>query len=225
MTASPDTIHQRGRDAVLAGRELLDEPPAHGGTRWGLSLVARPDDLAAARLDALAVEAAGIAGPGQWLTGGRGSAHLTVTYLERLHRDVAADDPEVGRYTALVREVAARTGPLQWQVTGLALAERGVLALAAPAEGTDAFRAQVLERLGGLGEQEGDYRRSVWWTTLLHFAAPVADREALVAWVDARESVPPLPVTAGAVDVVRYAYDGARTAPVTLASVELTGGR
>ena len=43
MTASPDTIHQRGRDAVLGGRELLDDPPVPGATRWGLSLVARPD--------------------------------------------------------------------------------------------------------------------------------------------------------------------------------------
>lgn len=225
MTASPDTIHQRGRDAVLSGRELLDDPPAPGATRWGLSLVARPDAAAAERLDALAAEAAALAGPGQWLTGGRGAAHLTVTYLERLHRDVAADDPEVGRYAALVQEVAGRTPPLHWQVTGLALAERGVLALAAPADGVDSFRAEVLAGLGGLGAEEAYYRQSVWWSTLLHFAAPVADREALVAWVDARGSMPAIPVTAGAVDVVRYAYDGTRTVPVTLASADLAGAR
>jgi hypothetical protein len=224
VTASPDTIHQRGREALLAGRELLDDPPVPGATRWGLSLVARPDAAAADRLDALAVEAAGVAGPGQWLTGGRGSAHITVTYLERLHREVGADDPQVRRYAALVREVAARTQPLRWQVTGLALADRGVLALATPADDADAFRGEVLARLGGLGAEEGNYRQSVWWSTLLHFAAPVAHRNALVAWVDARESLPPLPVTATSVDVVRYAYDGVRTVPVTLASAELTGG-
>ena len=223
MTASPGTIHQRGRDAVLAGRERLDDPPVPGATRWGLSLVARPDDEAAAVLDGLAVEAAGVAGSGQWLTGGRGSAHLTVTYLERIHRDVDADDPEVRRCTALVRAVAARHPPLRWRVTGLALAERGVLALATPTDGTDAFRAAVLAGLGGLGEEEGSYRQSVWWSTLLHFAAPVADRAGLVGWVDARESLPPVPVTARAVDVVRYAFDGVRTVPHTLATIGLTG--
>jgi hypothetical protein len=221
VPASPDTIHQRGRDAVLGGRELLDDPPATGSTRWGLSLVARPDDGAAERLDALAVAAASLAGPGQWLTGGLGSAHLTVTYLERVHRDVGSGDPEVGRYAALVAEVAAHAAPLRWTVTGLALAERGVLALATPGEGVDDFRAAVLGRLGGLGAEEGYYRQSVWWSTLLHFAAPVADREGLVAWVDAREALPSLPVTAQAVDVVRYAFDGRRTVPVTLATVEL----
>ena len=224
MTASPGTIHQRGRDALLAGRELLEDPPAPGATRWGLSLVARPDVAAADRLAALAEEAARVAGPGQWLTGGPGSAHLTVTYLERRHRAAEAGDPEVRRFAALVREVAARTPPLRWQVTGLALAERGVLALATPAGSAEDFRAAVLARLGGLGAEEGAYRTSTWWSTLVHFAAPVADRDALVAWVDARESVPPFPVTAGAVDVVRYAYDGMRTVPVTLASAELTGG-
>lgn len=223
MTASPDTIHQRGRDAVLGGRELLDDPPVPGATRWGLSLVARPDAAAADRLDALALEAAQLAGPGQWLTGGRGSAHLTVTYLERVHRVVAADDPDVQRYAALVQEVAEHTPPLRWEVTGLALAERGVLALATPVGGTDAFRAEVLAGLGGLGAEEGYYRQSVWWSTLLHFAAPVADRSALVSWVDARESMPVIPVAARSVDVVHYAYDGVRTVPLTLTSAELTG--
>ena len=223
MTASPDTIHQRGRDAVLGGRELLDEPPAPGGTRWGLSLVARPDEAAAVRLAELADEAAALAGPGQWLTGGRGSAHLTVTYLERVHRDVDPDDPAVGRCAAQVAEVAARTAPLRWEVRSLALADRGVLALATPQGGADDFRARVLARLGGLGTEEGYYRQSVWWSTLLHFAAPVADRSGLVAWVDARDSIPPVPVTARAVDVVRYAHDGVRTVPVTLATLTLTG--
>jgi hypothetical protein len=221
-----EDIHERGRSAVLAGRELLDVPPGPGCTRWGLSLDVRFDPPAEDQLDALAGEAAALAGPGQWLTGGRGSSHLTVTYLERGWREVAADDEEVRRFAALVAPLAARTPSLRWQVSGLALADRGVLALAEPVDGAPTvFRAAVLEHRGGLGQEEGGYRSSLWWVTLVHFAAPVADRAALVDWVEARASLPAVRLTGDRVEVVRYAYDGARTAPVALAAVPLPGVR
>jgi len=227
VTGSPDTIHQRGRDAVLAGRALLDDPPANGGTRWGLSLVARPDGTAAARLQALAAEAAALAGPGQWVTASPGSTHLTVTYLERTHREVGADDADVRRFADVVRRLAAEVPPLRWQVTGLALADRGVLALAEPVDGAaDALRDRVLRELDEVGRAEAYYRSSIWWATLVHFAAPVADPAGLAAWVDARTTLPAVlavPVTADSIDVVRYEYDGARTVPVTLAAAALTG--
>lgn len=222
MSRSPDTIHARGRAAVLAGRELLDVPPVPGGTRWGLSLDVRPDPAAEGHLSALATEAARVAGPGQWVTGRRGSSHLTVTYLERIHREVAADDAELARFAAVVARVAAVTPPLRWSVTGLALADRGVLALAEPEDGAaDAFRAAVLAELGELGREEAGYRQSVWWATLVHFAAPIVDRSALVDWVDARVSVPPHPVVASSAEIVRYAYDGRSVVPVTLAAAPL----
>jgi hypothetical protein len=226
VSVRPDGIHQRGRSAVLAGRERLDVPPGPGSTRWGLSLDVRLDPAAEQHLDALATEAAALAGPGQWLTGARGSSHLTVTYLERTWREVGADDEDVRRCAALVTALAAGTPPLRWRITGLALADRGVLAMAEPVDAAPgAFRAAVLERLGGLGEEEAGYRGSTWWATLLHFAAPVADRAALVDWVDARLALPPVLVTAERVEVVRYAYDGVRTGPVALSAAELPGVR
>jgi hypothetical protein len=224
VSVRPDGIHQRGRAAVLAGQEKLDVPPGPGSTRWGLSLDVRLDPAAEQHLDALATEASALAGPGQWLTGARGSSHLTVTYLERTWREVDPDDDAVRRYAALVAALAAGTPPLRWRVTGLALADRGVLAVAEPADAAPgAFRAAVLERLGGLGAQEAGYRGRTWWATLLHFAAPVADRVGLVDWVEARLSLPPVLVTAERVEVVRYAYDGVRTAPVALSAAELPG--
>ena len=226
MSVRPDGIHQRGRAAVLAGRELLDVPPGPGSTRWGLSLDVRLDPAAEQHLDSLATEAAGLAGPGQWLTGGRGSSHLTVTYLERAWREVDAGDQDVRTYAALAAALAAGTPPLRWTIIGLALADRGVLAMAEPVDAAPgAFRAAVLERLGGLGAEEAGYRGSTWWATLVHFAAPLADRAGLVEWVDARLSLPPVLVTAERVEVVRYAYDGARTAPVALFTAELPGVR
>jgi hypothetical protein len=224
VSAGPDGIHQRGRAAVLAGRELLDVPPGPGSTRWGLSLDVRLDPAAEQHLDALATEASAPAGPGQWLTGARGSSHLTVTYLERAWREVGPDDEAVLRYAALAAALAAGTPPLRWRVTGLSLADRGVLAIAEPVDaGPGAFRAAVLEHLGGLGAEEDGYRGSSWWATLVHFAAPVADPAALVDWVDARLSLPPVLATAERVEVVRYAYDGVRTAPVALSEAALPG--
>ena len=226
MSVRPDGIHQRGRSAVLAGQERLDVPPGPGSTRWGLSLDVRLDHAAEQHLDALATEASAHAGPGQWLTGARGSSHLTVTYLERTWREVGADDADVRRYAALMAALAAGTPPLRWRITGLALADRGVLAMAEPVDAAPgAFRAAVLERLGGLGAEEAGYRGSTWWATLVHFAAPVADRAALVDWVDARLALPPVLVTAERVEVVRYAYDGVLTAPVALSAAELPGVR
>jgi hypothetical protein len=224
VSGSPDSIHQRGRSAVLAGRALLDVPPSPGGTRWGLSLDVRLDPLAEDRLDALAAEAGAVAGPGQWLTAARGSSHLTVTYLERTWREVGTDDAEVRRFADLVRPLATRTGPLQWRVTGLALADRGVLALAEPVDDApDRFRAALLAELDELGRAEAYYRRSVWWATVLHFAAPLADPVALVGWVDARTAFEPFIVTADRLEVVRYVYDGERTVPVPLAAVPAPG--
>jgi hypothetical protein len=185
-----------------------------------MSVDVRLDPTSEALLDAVATEAGAVAGPGQWLTGARGSSHLTVTYLERSWREVGADDPEVARATALLRTLVASASPLQWRLTGLALADRGVLALAEPVDDApDRFRAALLAELDELGQAEGYYRRSVWWATVLHFAAPPADPAALAAWVDARTALAPVTITADRLEVVRYAYDGERTVPVPLAVV------
>ncbi len=224
MTGAPDTIHQRGRAALLAGREVLDVPPAPGASRWGLSLVVRPDPAAEDRLNALTGQAAALAGPGQWSTGSCGSAHLTVTYLEATHRKIEADDPAVRRFAEVVSGVAARTPPLRWQLPGLALADRGVLALAAPVgDAADTFRSAVLAELGDLGRREASYRRGTWWSTLVHFAAPVADRAGLADWVEARVSTSLGQLTAPAADIVRYEHAQDRVVPVTLFSAPLTG--
>jgi hypothetical protein len=224
VTGSPDSIHQRGRAAVLAGQALLDVPPGPGGDRWGLSLDVRLDPGAEDRLHALAAEAGAMAGPGQWLTGARGSSHLTVAYLERAWREVGADDPAVRHVAGLLRPLVERAAPMRWRVTGLALAERGVLALAETVdEAPDRFRSALLGRLGEVGRAEAYYRRSVWWATLVHFAAPLADPAALVDWVDERAVLDPVMVTAHRFEVVRYAFDGERTVPVPLVAIPAPG--
>jgi hypothetical protein len=141
-----------------------------------------------------------------------------------VHRDVGPDDAAVRRLAGTVRQLADGTPPLRWRVTGLALADRGVLALAEPVDAApDRLRERVLGELAEVGRAEAYYRRTVWWSTLLHFAAPVADPVRLAAWVDERTSLDRVPLVADRVDVVRYEFDGARTRPVTLAVAPLTG--
>lgn len=222
MSGLAESIHRRGRTAVLAGRARLDSAPGPGSTRWGLSLDVRLDPVAEQRLHELATEASVQAGPGQWVTGGRGSSHLTVTYLERGWRQVADDDREVRRYAELAGQVARTARPLRWRVTGLVLADRGVLAVAEPVDDApEQLRAEALRRLGALGEEEACYRRATWWSTLLHFAVPVTDPAALTGWVDARTRLTAVPLTGDRLEVVRYAYDGSQVVPVPLATVQL----
>ena len=133
MSVRPDGIHRRGRAAVLAGQELLDVPPGPGSTRWGLSLDVRLDLAAEQHLDALAAEASMHTGPGQWLTGAHGSSHLTVTYLERVWREVDEDDAEVRRFASLVTPLAARAPALRWRLVGAAAWQLLVLWLTAVA--------------------------------------------------------------------------------------------
>ncbi len=75
--------------------------------------------------------------------------------------------------------------------------------------------------LDDLGRREASYRRGTWWSTLLHFAAPVADRSGLADWVEDRVRTPLGQLTASAADIVRYEYDRERVVPVTLVSAAL----
>jgi hypothetical protein len=223
VTQQHDAFHQRGRNAVLAHEEIWEVPPDPTSPRWGVSLVLRPDDATAQRLATVAAQVAAVAGPGHWQTGGLGSAHLTVRVLEPYRDPVPLDDPLVRRYGAALSRVAQRSGSPLFAMTGLVVALGGVLAAAEPANASAAgLRALVSGELGEDGHfEDGSYRADVWWSTMLHFAAPLADGAALVGWVDDRRTLDLGPLRARSLDLVRYAYDGARTAPLVLASVPL----
>jgi hypothetical protein len=218
-----DAFHERGRRAVLAREEIWEAPPDPSSPRWGLTLVLRPDDAAAHRLAMLAAQLAAVAG-GHWQTGGIGSAHLTVRVLERYREPVPPDDPLVRRYIEVAARVVRRCPSPRFSLTGLLVALGGVLAAAEPAEPSAArLRAVVTDELGDDGRfVESSYRGDLWWSTLLHFSGPLADGAALVDWVEDRRSVDLGEFRARCLDLVRYQYDGARTAPVTLASFPMS---
>lgn len=220
MTDQHDAFHERGRRAVLSHEEIWEAPPSQSSTRWGMSLVLRPDDGAAQRLAALAAQVSAVAG-GHWQTGGVGSAHLTVRVLETFRDPVPLD--VVQRHGEVAARVGRRSPAPRFALTGLLVALGGVLVAAEPVNASAAgLRRVVSDELGDDGQFEAtSYRGDVWWSTLLHFSGPLADGAALVAWVDERRTLGVGEFRASSLDLVRYEYDGARTAPVTLASVPL----
>ncbi|MGZ4609441.1 MAG: hypothetical protein ACXV2H_04190 [Actinomycetes bacterium] len=228
MSAPPETIHERGRAALLAGETQYDVPPGPHSPRWGISAILRPDPAAESQLADLATEASALAGPHQWQTGSAGASHLTLSAFEPYREGVQDDDPVLLTYARALDRVAAGSGPLGWRLGGVALADRGVLVLATPLDDRpDAFRAAVLAELGAHGRGDHAYRRSVWWATALHFAGPVARPRALLDWAEARREQDLGTFTASAVELVRYEHRldivGARTVPVTLRRHPLTG--
>lgn len=225
MSESPETLHARGRAALLAGEERLDVPPSTSGTRWGLSIVLRPDEALARRLAEETEALADLAGPGQWCTGGPGSCHVTVRTLEPYREPVTTKDQRTAGYVAVLRRAAARCGPVSLQMRGLVLTPGGVLAAAVPLDPTaDGLRESVLHELAG-DDFEGGYRGRVWWASLVHFATPVLRRRELVDRVESRRETDFGVLAASRADLVRYQYEctagGGRTVPVTLVSAAL----
>jgi hypothetical protein len=219
-----ESLHDRGRAAVLAGTESVDVPPNPSSPRWGLSVLLRPDDDCAGRLADQAAQLAALAGPHHWQTGGRGASHLTVCVLEPFREGVTPDDPHVRRAAAALSRAAARSAPVRFRLSGLLLAPGGVLAGGTPINPpAHRLRRIVADELGEAGRFEGSYRADRWWSTLLHFAGPVLDRCGLLDWVDARRTLDLGPLAADRLELARYAYDGGRTVPVPLASFPLGG--
>lgn len=227
MTVTVDTLHARGRAALLEGREVLDVPPEDGSRRWGLSVLARPQPELADRLGGVTAELIALAGPGQWATGTPGTSHLTLYSLEPHRPGLTPADPAVARYAEAVRRAAATSPPAEFAVSGLGLTPGGVIAACEPrGDGASGLRPALVAALGG-DVFEDSYRGDQWWMTLLHLAAPVRDPQALVAYVEARRELPLGLLLADRLELVRYEHrlapDGARMVPVTLDSAPLTG--
>lgn len=220
MTTSLDALHEQGRAALLAGTPRLDVPPGDGDRRWGLSVLLIPQGELAQRFATETQQLAALAGPGQWATGGAGSAHLTLYSLEP-HRDgLTTADSEVRRYADVMTRAAAASPAATFDVTGLALTPGGVVVACDPADDPARQLRRRFNEALGVEAFEASYRGDQWWSSLLHFAAPVADPAGLVAHVEARRHQALGRFTATALDLVRYEYrqaaDGPRMVPVTL---------
>jgi hypothetical protein len=217
-----DALFARGSGAVLAGSHHRDSPPVDGG-RWGMTVVFLPDDVVAGRLEAITSEAMAVAGPGHWPTGNRIAVHFTVRAVEAHRACVPDGDPFAARCAGALDRAAAAE-PVRLRLSGLTLTPAGVLVCGYPVGRAAAdFAARLSGELGPDGWFEEHYHRDIWYATLVHFAGAIADRRALVRWVDQRRDVAVGEAVFGAAELVRFEHDGRQPVRVRLARAALRG--
>ena len=213
-------MHASGRAAVLDGTHGREDAPWVTG-RWGPSVVGLIADDPAPSLDELTRKASTVAGPGHWQSGRAGRAHLTVRALE----PYADEDPgpdHLARWCAALER--AFIAPLRFALDGLVLSPAGVMLRCRDLDGgADAARTSFGQELGDDGWLEDAVfetgRDPIWYCTLLHFAGPVVDPQALVEWVDARTDLALGEVRVDTLSVCRWNLDELGMAPTALAEV------
>jgi len=216
-----DELFEVGREAVLSRTQECDKQPVDGG-RWGIAVILKPDTTLTHQLADLTKDAMRIAGRHHWPTGSLTAVHFTVRALEWFRTEVPEDDPSVARYTAALQRAAERAKPVALTVRGLTLSPSCIMACAEPTDGTAADFAQALaEELGADGWLEADFNRSIWYSTLVHFAGPIDDPQRLVTWITERRETLIAQATFDTAQLIRYAFNGHHTELVTLASVVL----
>lgn len=215
-TAAFDRLFARGREAVLAGRHHRDTPPVEGG-RWGVSVVFQPDPASTARLAAVTAEALSVAGDGHWPTGAPEAVHVTVRGLQAHRAAVPENDPFVARCAAAMARAARRSRAVRLRLAGLTLTPSGVMACGHPVDAAaDEFAARLGEELRGDAGFEADFRRDIWYATLVHFAGPIADPAALVDWVAARRDLDLGETLIEEAALLRFRYNGRQAVRVPL---------
>ena len=216
-----DELQSGGERAVLDGTHTRETPLADGG-RYGLSIVLLPDRPTADRLGQLTAEALVEAGPGHWPTGSPDTLHVTIRALEAHRSKVPADDPLVARAGSALIRAAARSRPVSMALRGLTLTSTGVMLRIRPEdEAAPELAAAIGEELGDDGWFERDYQRTIWYSMLVHFAAPITDPARLIAWVRDRRAVDLGRVRFDAAQLTRWRYDGTRTRCTVLTTAPL----
>jgi hypothetical protein len=197
FTESAPLIRQR-----LHQRE---SPPVDGG-RWPVSVVLRPDQVAARRLEQTMTEAEMYAGPGHFRTGAADSVHFTVRALE-LYRE-SVDDRAVRRYAAALRRAVRDLGPVGLDLVGLTLAAGSVMVCAHPVDQNAAnLMRRLSEELGDDAWREAGLDRRIWYATLLHFATDILEPSGLVEWVAQRRELNLGRTVMDSAELVRFRYE------------------
>jgi hypothetical protein len=217
-----DRLFEGGRYALGSGGHYRDTPPVEGG-RWGPSIVLVPTGPGEESLAAVTAEAMSLAGPGHWPTGAPHAVHITVRAMRAYAPAVAAPDPFLTRCAAAMRRAAtAADGPARFRFAGLTLTPSGVMACAYPVDGAaDDLARRLSHELGDDGWFEANFHRDIWYATLVHFAADIADPPALVDWVADRRDLDLGPVVVDEVELLRFDYDGRQPVRAALATAPL----
>lgn len=145
-------LHQRIHDAAVPmirqGTPQVDPVPAHGDPRWGLSLVAIPDESVRRTLAVRAAELAEVS-ENPHVAYLSPDLHVTVRSLEGFASHV--DDDVVRRYSDRVREVLHDVNEIEIGFQGLFLTSTGVVTCGLPDDNLQKAR----ERLAVDADQNG----------------------------------------------------------------------
>ncbi|HYO20715.1 MAG TPA: hypothetical protein VES02_18830 [Dermatophilaceae bacterium] len=200
-----DRLFDEAAPLIREHRHRIESPPVDGG-RWPVSVVLRPDQAVARRLEQAMVDTEVFAGPGHFRTGAADSVHFTVRALE-LYRE-SVDDRAVRRYAAALRRAARGVGPVALDLVGLTLAPGSVMVCAHP---VDKSAARLMRRLSDeLGQDawhEAGLDRNIWYATLLHFGTHIAEPSGLVEWVAQRRDLNLGRAVMEGAELVRFRYE------------------
>ena len=201
-----DELFDEAVPRVLEQRHVRDVVPRAGG-RWPLSAALLPDPSQGRRLTEVMERLLPMAGPHHFCTGSAAALHLTVRALEHRRDGIGPDDLAAHRYLSAISRTARRSAPLQFRVTGLTLTTTGVMAALQPADGeADRLAALLAEELGPDSWYEANLQRTIWYATLLHFAAPIVEPADLVAFVADRRHLNLGHININRLSLVRFDY-------------------
>lgn len=217
-----ETLAERGHSALISGTYEMEDPPGEHGPRWGLSVILRPSGGITAKLDAWTAEILALTGAHHWATGSQGAAHITVRSLEP-RRAVGSGDAAVGRYAAATARAASSCPEVRFELAQLLVTPISVMVGAVPTDtAADELSNAIAQSMADDGWYEAGRSRDIWYLNLVHFAGAVDHPHGLLDWAEARNA-DGAALSADAVDLVRWEFDGRRMVPVILASVALAG--
>jgi len=195
---------------IRQGLHKRDTPPVEGG-RWPVSVVLRPDQASARRLEQVMAEAETLAGPGHFRTGIASSLHITVRALEGYREAAAGDDDVVQRYALAMSRAARQVEAIELDLVGMTLTPGTIMVCAHPVDDSaDTFMDALKDQLGADAWYEAVFRRDIWYANLLHFAADIAQPAGLIEWVEERRQLSLGRMVLDTAELWRFRYeDGA----------------
>ena len=184
-----DRLFAEAAPLIQQGLHQRDTPPIEGG-RWPVSVVLRPDQASAMRLELAMDEVAALAGPRHFRTGIADSLHITVRALEGYREAAAGDDEVVQRYALAMSRAARQVEAIELDLVGMTLTPGTVMVCAHPVDDSaDRFMDALRDQLGADAWYEAGFRRDIWYANLLHFAADIAQPVGLIEWVEERRQL------------------------------------
>lgn len=220
-----DRLFAEAAPLIQQGLHERESPPVDGG-RWPVSVVLRPDQASAERLEETMAAVEQLAGARHFRTGIAGSVHFTVRVLERYREEVGEQDEAVQRYARAMSRAARQVGAIELELVGITLAPGSVMVCAHPVDdNADRFMDLLKDELGDDAWREAEFTRDIWYANLLHFAADIAAPSELIEWVAQHRGLDLGRIVMETAELVRFRYEhgvrGRLMRPEVLASVRI----